>query len=290
MSVERALRFAEHAQRSVYRVLDQAVVGLILHGSLTLGDYIPGRSDVDLLAIVEDSLSDAKIAAIAEALAVESKQAPGRLDLRLVTRQSALVPTLAPLMETYITVFPGLEMGTTRVEGNHSPERDLVVEFSICRAHGRSLAGPEPSVLIGKVPDDWVLKVGDAQLADWERLPYDPHYGDLMILSACRLWLFCEEHRHNSKSAGAIWVLKRDPTLQVVSSALHRRRGDNPTSPIEEGPVRELLGIVRARVRDVLSSRELRLEPLGNNCSPDPAPHRPSPLDAKDSSRSTGAR
>jgi Nucleotidyltransferase domain len=32
---------------------------LILHGSLTLGDYLPGRSDIDLLLIVNDPLTDA---------------------------------------------------------------------------------------------------------------------------------------------------------------------------------------------------------------------------------------
>jgi predicted nucleotidyltransferase len=35
-------------------VLGEAVAGVILHGSLTLDDYVPGRSDVDLLVVVDD--------------------------------------------------------------------------------------------------------------------------------------------------------------------------------------------------------------------------------------------
>jgi hypothetical protein len=30
------------------------MAGAILHGSLTLRDYVPGRSDVDLLVVVDE--------------------------------------------------------------------------------------------------------------------------------------------------------------------------------------------------------------------------------------------
>jgi predicted nucleotidyltransferase len=36
---------------------------VILHGSLTLGDYVPGRSDLDLLVVAQDPLTDAQLAA-----------------------------------------------------------------------------------------------------------------------------------------------------------------------------------------------------------------------------------
>jgi hypothetical protein len=41
------LRFAEVLARSCAGALGETVAGVILHGSLTLDDYIPGRSDVD---------------------------------------------------------------------------------------------------------------------------------------------------------------------------------------------------------------------------------------------------
>lgn len=50
-SAEAALRFAEVLARSCAGALGQAVAGVILHGSLTLDDYLPGRSDVDLLVV-----------------------------------------------------------------------------------------------------------------------------------------------------------------------------------------------------------------------------------------------
>jgi hypothetical protein len=44
-------------------VLGDTLVGAILHGSLVLGDYTPGRSDIDLLVVAERELSDRQIAA-----------------------------------------------------------------------------------------------------------------------------------------------------------------------------------------------------------------------------------
>jgi hypothetical protein len=46
-SAKEALRFAAALARSCSRALGETVAGVILHGSLTLGDYLPGRSDVD---------------------------------------------------------------------------------------------------------------------------------------------------------------------------------------------------------------------------------------------------
>ena len=55
MDIARAagLRYAERVARLCARASDEPVAGVILHGSLVLGDYVPDRSDVDVLAVVE---------------------------------------------------------------------------------------------------------------------------------------------------------------------------------------------------------------------------------------------
>jgi hypothetical protein len=111
---------------------------VVLHGSLTVDDYVPGRSDVDLLGVVDDPLSDAQVAALTEAVARQRPRAPGRVDLRVVTRQVAASPTPAPPLEAYLEITPGSGLP---VERRHPGKRDLVVELSMCRAHGRSLVG-----------------------------------------------------------------------------------------------------------------------------------------------------
>jgi hypothetical protein len=167
-----ALRFAEMLARACSQALGDVVAGVILHGSLTLDDYLPGRSDVDLLVVVQDPLTDAQLAALTDALAGHRPRALGPVDLRVVTRQVAGSPTLAPPLEAYLRLTP--TSGVRVEERRHPGERDLAVELSVCRAHGRSLLGAAPAELLSEVPDRWVVAAGDAQLADWQAIGDDP--------------------------------------------------------------------------------------------------------------------
>jgi predicted nucleotidyltransferase len=45
---------------------------VIPHGSLTLGDYLPGSSDVDLLVVVDEPFTVRQLAALTEAVAGQS--------------------------------------------------------------------------------------------------------------------------------------------------------------------------------------------------------------------------
>ena len=220
---------------------------MILHGSLTLDDYVPGRSDVDLLVVIDHPLGDAQLAALTEALASRRAEAPGPVDLRLVTRQVAASPTPAPPMEAYLRLTPS--SGIRVEERRHPAERDLAVELSVCRAHGRSLLGAAPAELIGEVPDRWVLAVGDAQLADWQAIGDDPRHAALTVLTTCRIWRLAEEGRHCSKTAAGEWALGRDPTLEVVRAAL-RQRHRAPAHRIDAAQVAQLLALVRARLAE----------------------------------------
>jgi len=107
---------------------------VILHGSLTLDDYVPGRSDVDLLLVV-DPPSDARLAALAEAMASRRAEAPGPVDLRLVIRQVAASPTPATPLEAYLrlTPGPGSGGGAPAPRGNatwRQPREGAVVDSS----------------------------------------------------------------------------------------------------------------------------------------------------------------
>ena len=212
------------------------LAGAILHGSLASGDFVRGKSDVDVLAIVDEQPSETELTALTWALDGLRRDAGAAVDLCVVTRRTATAPSPDPPAEIYIRLDPAdgrLEVETRR------PRRDLVVEFSVCRAHGCSLAGREACELIGEVPDEWVMDVGDEVLATWQRQVYDPAMAAFMVLTACRIWRFAEERVHCSKQRAGLWALQRDPSLTVVRSALEE-------GPIREPEVRELFSRVKA--------------------------------------------
>ena len=88
--------------RACALALDERLVAAILHGSLTLGDYVPNRSDGDLLVVVEDPSIQGHAAALEAAFAEEAESALARVDVRVVTRHVAAAPTPAPPLELTI--------------------------------------------------------------------------------------------------------------------------------------------------------------------------------------------
>ena len=211
------------------------LAGAILHGSLASGDFVPGKSDVDVLAIVDEQPSETELTALTSALDRLRPRAVTAADLCVVTRRTAAAPSPDPPVEIYVGLDPAeerLEVETRR------PRRDLVVEFSVCRAHGRSLTGKEAPELIGEVPDEWVMDVGDEVLATWQRQDYDPamarvHGADRVPHLALR-----RGARALLEAAAGLWALQRDPALAVVQRALDR-------DSMEEAAVHGLLSRAR---------------------------------------------
>jgi len=50
-------------------VTESSLVGVYIHGSAVLGDFMPGVSDLDVLVVVEDGLSEEDVASMAAVLA-----------------------------------------------------------------------------------------------------------------------------------------------------------------------------------------------------------------------------
>lgn len=148
-------------------------------------------------------------------------------------------------MEAYVRLDRELPSGF-EIEGRDVPERDLVVELSICRAHGRSLIGLPPQELLGEIPASWVLAVGDAQLTEWQAIGEDPVHAHLTVLTACRGWHFAVEGKHSSKTAAAEWALRRDPSLRVISQVLEARRAG--MGVVDAAGVSDLLYLVRREI------------------------------------------
>jgi Nucleotidyltransferase domain/Domain of unknown function (DUF4111) len=240
----RATAFAERLAGRCANALGDQVVAVILHGSLTLGDFTPGRSDIDLLIVVDRPLADEDIGALREAVDPLPDEPPSRVDLRVVTREVASSPTPAPAMEAYLSLLPGQP---AVVESRVAAEPDLVVEFAMVRAHGRSIMGADPSTVIGAVPDEWVVEVGDRQLAAWERLAADAAHAELMVLTTCRIWRFNAEGVHCSKSEAGRWALARDHSLTAVEEAL-RQRGADSEAMVAEAGIRRLIDLVRREI------------------------------------------
>jgi hypothetical protein len=226
-------------------IVGDGIVAAVLHGSLATEGYVPGRSDVDVLLVVEDPPSDDQLLALRDlVIRLAPRAGDGGLDLHVLTRATAAALTEAPAVELYVGVHGHLPPEVlVRVDDPTS-----VPELATARAGGRSLVGPEPRLLLSPIPDDWLVARGDAYVARWQELTDDAPMSEFMVLTTCRIWRFAVEGVHCSKTEAGAWALDRDASMTAVRDALRRRAGEDVTIAPED------IGALLARVRGEIAA------------------------------------
>lgn len=212
--------------RTCAAILGPNLHAAVLHGSLTLGDFEPGRSDIDLMLVTgPDGLSATDRDHIVDAVGNARVGAAKAVDLIVVTSTASGRPSRAPASELEVARYSD----GIHVESAKAANEDLVVELSMARTSGRSLIGIPVDRAIGQVPARWVKDRGLFWLGRWLTLADDAEHAELMVLTACRIWHFDTEGTYCSKPQAGQWALARDPSLSGITQALRQRRGDRDT-------------------------------------------------------------
>jgi hypothetical protein len=236
------------------------LIGVYLHGSLAMGAFQPGRSDVDLLAVCAGPLSRERRRNLGHALvAIPGPSFGGDLEFSLVTESAVRARSLAPAFEIHVTHEEPFV-----IEGSDRPgDEDLVVHFAIARARGRALVGPHPhemfpepdrAALIRAMLSDirWAREHGAAV---WEGHDL-PELASMAyrVLNAARSWRYVETGELGSKVEGAAWLEGRDPdpdTRALLGAALAYQRGAT-AQPSDERVVDAFVDRVEAVLRRAL--------------------------------------
>jgi len=206
---------------SVAGVLRDRVRSVILHGSLATGGFRPGRSDLDLLTVVEGGVPDQQIDDLVGVLREADAGGAAGLDFHVVTAGVAARPARTPPLELHVGRHDGPP--TTIEAQRHLPaDPDLPAELSTARANGRALCGAAPREALAPVPAQWVVDRGRHWLMTWQSLTDDTEHAAFMVLTACRIWHFAVEDEHCSKIRAAEWALRRDPSLTAVRQAMRQ--------------------------------------------------------------------
>jgi streptomycin 3"-adenylyltransferase len=221
--------------------LGAELVGVYLHGSLAMGAFDPGRSDVDILAVCTGPLSPRRRVGLGNALAVIPRPASGGdLEFSLVTAAAVGTASATPAFEVHVHTHdePPVLDGADR-----SGDEDLVIHFAMARARGEVLLGPEPGELFAaperaSLIHAFLSDIGwarDSGAAGWE----GHHLPELAstayrVLNAARSWRYLETGDLGSKVEGAMWLKRMDPDPDLhalLDAALAFQRGDVPDRP-----------------------------------------------------------
>ncbi|MEU4427648.1 aminoglycoside adenylyltransferase domain-containing protein [Actinoplanes sp. NPDC024001] len=233
---------AEQLAGRVADIVGEATRSVILHGSLAAGGFRAGSSDIDLLVVVDDGISDAQAAALEDLVRGADVGDATGIDLHVVTAAAAGAPRPAPALELQVGRYDGSSV-EFEAERRVAAAPDLITELSMARADGRALRGAPPAEVIAPIPAQWVISRGRHWLTAWRSLTDDTENAAFMVLTACRIWHFAVENAYCSKSEAARWALRRDSSLTVVRQALVRYERD-PAAVVDERGIAGLLDLV----------------------------------------------
>jgi|SRR3989344_5459427 len=199
--------------QSVQNILGENIVGIYLMGSLSYGDFVLGRSDIDLTVVVKEPISQEDFKQI-EQLHINLEQRHikwvKRIECQYVSLEMFKQLLPIELRRPYYgagTFYPEALFGNEWLINNYSLEK-----------HGISLVGPEFKTLI--VPIDikevqkasardlfkeWVPKISNADFFK------DGHSQSYVVLNVCRILFTVIYNEFGSKRASTEWVKKEFP-------------------------------------------------------------------------------
>jgi hypothetical protein len=226
MTAERA--YLDELARRIAEPTGDELVGVYVGGSFALGDYEPGRSDLDVAAVVESRLSaDAKHAIVA-ATCHEALPCPARgLELVVYRREVVETPSTDPNFE--LNLNTGRSM-THRLDLETDPnERHwFTLDRAILAASGVPLIGPPAREVFASIPHELVIPLLRLSL-EWYLRAEAP--ADDAVLNACRALLFASEGTWASKPAAGAWAAEHLPDAALVEDALAARTSGFPVDP-----------------------------------------------------------
>ncbi len=237
--------YAAHVVARLQSLLGEALLGVYLIGSASLGGYESGFSDIDVIAVCAAPLPLETKQAIAAALDHRVLPCPARgLEFVLYARDAVTAPTKDPRFELNFNTGAGMSHRfSPGPEGE--PGHWFVLDLAVARENAIPLLGPPARELLALQPRAWVLEALSALLA-WHvrEEPVSPNN----VLNACRAWRHVEAGDWCTKRQAALWARSQleDPTL--IDAALARREG-TPGPPLDAEAVRALV----RRVQDALA-------------------------------------
>ncbi len=210
---------------AVSDVLNSQLVATYLHGSLAMGSYYRPKSDVDLLVVIGDSLSDPEWRHLATRLldAFDERPTTGGLELSVVHRHDVERFEHPLPYESHFSEEWAEDIRRGGV-GPRGRDPDLAAHCTATRSHGIALTGDAPTTVLGPVPHEAFVEsiLDDLRWITVEGgIHESPFYG---VLNSCRVLQVLAEGPGilPSKEEGGRWALDELPSEHrtVIDQAL----------------------------------------------------------------------
>nr|WP_276514826.1 nucleotidyltransferase domain-containing protein [Nocardia transvalensis] len=228
------------------------MISVFANGSVALGDYRHGRSDVDLTVVTDPDLPEAALRELAEALAHPALRCPAA-GLELVVYDSGFAARASDQAGYRLNLNTGpLLPARADLDPSRSPSFWFVIDRAIAYQSGHLLYGtPVRQVLAPPTRQDVVAAIHASVL---EHAYGAGHLADNQVLNGCRSVMFCRTGnwlaKRNAAHVLATSEKRFKPLIEHALQSFERPRGAALTLPAED--IRTFLTWVRERVEETV--------------------------------------
>ena len=222
MVPDEVLTYGREVVASLQEVVGDGLAGAYFVGSIALGGYVAGESDVDIVAVSEHAIPDHLKPTIAGAVFDTTRSCPARgLEFTLYRRAVARSAPVAADFEVNVNGGPRMAR-EIHLESRTEPRFWYVIDRAIARRCGVAIYGPPPAEVFAEVSRS-VLLPAMIESVRWHR----EHEKQTLysVLNATRAWRFAAEDALGSKLAGAAWARDRWPGAWIIDAAVELRHG-----------------------------------------------------------------
>jgi hypothetical protein len=244
MANSEAVSYGRTVAGRLQEILGKDLHGAYLSGSVALGGYVPGQSDIDLFAVCQHSLEVEVKQVVAQAISDEATNCPTRgLEFVLYSRGAVAEASRTPQFEINLNAGPEMDYHLS-FDPASEPSHWFVLDISIVGQYGLGLVGPPAREVFAPTPRPWLLEALEDSL-EWHA-DHEPllHYS---VLNACRSWRYAEEGIMSSKDDASVWALSHAEDPSIIDSALAIRRGEH-SRRLDPAEVRAFVLGVKARI------------------------------------------
>lgn len=194
-------------------ILGEMLTGIYLHGSMAMGCFHPEKSDMDLIVVVEEDVSDGQKAEfMKEIVRLNGQGPPGGIEISMVKREYCRpfrypTPFELHFSPMHLTWFR--ERPQEYIEKMQGEDKDLAAHFTVIQNYGIVLYGEAIEKVFAPVPGEAYM---DSILYDIENAKEailgNPIY---VILNLCRALAYAKDGLCLSKKDGAQWGIEHCP-------------------------------------------------------------------------------
>lgn len=202
-------RFVEASRK----ILQDNLLGIYLHGSAVMGCFNPLKSDLDLIIVIRETMTDEiKRTYMDQILALDSEAPAKGIEMSVVTRDVCdpfVYPTPFDLHYSRMHSEWYRQDPEDYIQKMKGTDQDLAAHFTVIRGRGQCLYGLPVGEIFGEVPEqDYLDSIWNDICDAEEDITEDTMY---LTLNLARVLAYLKEKQVFSKKEGGMWALQHLP-------------------------------------------------------------------------------